>query len=241
MDIAKHRRDVHGITQIQENLRQIVYGGNDGIVTTFAVVAGFAGANADGVVQLGTVAVLIFGFANLFADATSMGLGEFLSSRSEQDVYSRIRNDELHRIEHDRETEHAEIIALLQLNGVSKADAHDLARELEKHPQILADFMMSYEFGMSNPADENPALNALFTFVSFLVFGFIPLTPYVFGLDTENGFIYSSIATGAALTMLGLLRWYATRENLLRSLLETVFIGGVCAVVAFGVGVLLGG
>lgn len=68
-------------------LRQITYGGNDGIVTTFAIVAGFAGAEAQGVVGVGTVAVLIFGMANLLADGVSMGMGEFLSDRSTRALY----------------------------------------------------------------------------------------------------------------------------------------------------------
>ena len=94
-DLPRHLREAHGITTFQVNLRQIVYGGNDGIVTTFAIVAGFAGAGADGVMQIGGIAVILFGLANLFADATAMGLGEFLSSRSERDVYRATRRREI--------------------------------------------------------------------------------------------------------------------------------------------------
>ncbi len=68
-------------------LREIVYGGNDGIVTTFAVVAGFAGAQIDPAsTSLPIITVLLFGLANLFADGLSMGMGSFLSLRAQQDV-----------------------------------------------------------------------------------------------------------------------------------------------------------
>ena len=109
-----HLRDEHQIGRFSESLREIVYGGNDGIVTTFAVVAGFAGAASDGVAAVGTIAVLLFGLANLFADAAAMGLGAFLSSRSQQEVYDAIRAKELHEIRHNPAMERRETIGKLR-------------------------------------------------------------------------------------------------------------------------------
>ncbi|MBP7859631.1 VIT1/CCC1 transporter family protein [Patescibacteria group bacterium] len=65
-------------------LKQVIFGGIDGIITTFAVVAGFSGAKETNPEMLGIGAVLLFGFSNLFGDATSMGLGNFVAERSEQ-------------------------------------------------------------------------------------------------------------------------------------------------------------
>jgi len=100
VSLADHKAHEHKISKLQEFLKQIIYGGNDGIVTTFAIVAGFAGAGAEGAAQIGGIAVLLFGVANLLADATAMGLGEFLSARSEQDVYRATRDKELYEIKH---------------------------------------------------------------------------------------------------------------------------------------------
>lgn len=241
MDIKKHRRDAHGIGGFQENLRQIIYGGNDGIVTTFAVVAGFAGARAEGTVEIGLIAVIIFGFANLFADATSMGLGEFLSSRSESDVYRATRHREKQLLETNPEAEFDEVVSLLKLKGLSDDDANKLAIELGKHPELTLDFMMTYEFGLPDPSDGNPIIKALHTFVSFLVFGFIPLSPYTFGIPLDQAFSLSVSATALALTLLGLFRWFVTREQIFRCVFETLAVGGTCAFVAYGVGWLLGG
>lgn len=231
----------NGLGALQANLRQIVYGGNDGIVTTFAVVAGFAGAGAEGAAQIGTIAVILFGLANLFADATAMGLGEFLSSRSERDVYRATRSQELRLIETEPQAERAEIIELLAARDVTGPDAEALADELMKHPHLLADFMMSYEYGMANPEDENPTRNALFTFGAFLIFGVIPLIPYFISDPTPEVFIQSVIATALALLALGVLRVTVTGEQPLRSIAETLLIGGICALVAYIVGWLVGG
>lgn len=85
-DYEGHLAEEHKRTPISEYLREIVYGGSDGIITTFAVVAGFTGAQSGNSTLVGGsfLTVLLFGFANLLADATSMGLGNFLSIRAEQ-------------------------------------------------------------------------------------------------------------------------------------------------------------
>ena len=80
-EFRQHLATEHNLGRFSEFLREIVYGGNDGIVTTFAVVAGFAGAGAEGAAAVGAIAVLLCGLANVFADAASLGLGPFRASR----------------------------------------------------------------------------------------------------------------------------------------------------------------
>jgi VIT1/CCC1 family predicted Fe2+/Mn2+ transporter len=241
MDWQRHRREAHKLGRTQEYLKQIVYGGNDGIVTTFAIVAGFAGAAADGVAQIGGLAVLVFGLANLFADAVSMGLGEYLSLRSQHDLYRARRDSELREIANDPEQERMELFEILRQRGLPAGEADTAAEILSRHPDLMADLMMTYEFGMADPDEENPALNGLFTFASFVVFGAVPLVPY-FLLDPTDGTFYLSVAaTGGALCALGLLRWNATGERLLRCVGETMLVGTVCALVAYGVGWVVGG
>ncbi|PIB24785.1 GMP synthase [Amylibacter kogurei] len=234
--ITTHRGREHHISKMGEFIKQIIYGGNDGIVTTFAVVAGFAGAGQDGVAQVGAIAVLLFGLANLFADATAMGLGEYLSARSENDLYHSVRDDELVEIAQNPEMERQEALEILADKGMSDADAVAMADILQRYPEYYADFMMAYEIGMSDPADENPALNGLATFAAFIAFGIIPLLPYFMFDPVRSTFHLSVIATFSALTILGLLRFGVIRQNILRCVGETVLVGGVCAAVAYGVG-----
>lgn len=111
--LAEHKGREYHISPMTEFIKQIIYGGNDGIVTTFAVVAGFAGADVGGIAEIGGMAVLLFGLANLFADGIAMGLGEFLSARSEQDLYHSVRDKEMHEIIHNAEHERVEAIEIL--------------------------------------------------------------------------------------------------------------------------------
>jgi VIT1/CCC1 family predicted Fe2+/Mn2+ transporter len=233
-----HLRDEHRITRWSTNLREIVYGGNDGIVTTFAVVAGFAGAaSGENAAAIGAVAVLVFGLANLFADATAMGLGSFLSSRSEQDVYGAVRAKELHEVRHNPDFERREIIQIFGEKGVTRADAETLADTYMRYPDLAADFMMQHEMGMPDPDGDNPAMNGLMTFLAFIAFGVIPLIPYLLMEPTAHDtFLVSVGATAGALVLLGLVRWRVTQESLMRCVGETVLVGGVCAAVAYAVG-----
>ena len=234
--LRKHLREDHGITPAAEFLREIVYGGNDGIVTTFAVVAGFAGAGAEGAAVVGSVAVLLFGLANLLADATAMGLGAYLSIRSQRDVYMAERSRELEKIQTCPTAEHAKTLQILMDRGVSPDDARAFAVLFQRYPELMADFMMTYEIGMADPRDDNPAMNGAATFLSFLLFGAIPLLPYFVLSPTTQTFHLSVAATGLAMITLGLLRWRVTGETVWRSVGETVLIGVTCASVAFGVG-----
>ncbi|MEI4263116.1 VIT1/CCC1 transporter family protein [Roseovarius sp. D0-M9] len=241
MDWQEHRREAHALGRTQEFLKQIVYGGNDGIVTTFAIVAGFAGAQADGVAQIGGVAVLVFGLANLFADAVSMGLGEFLSLRSQHDLYRNRRASEMVEITEDPEQERMELFEILRQRGVPAGEADTLTTIVARHPDLMADLMMTYEFGMMDPDEDSPAISGLMTFLSFVVFGCVPLIPYFIFEPTPQTFWLSVSTTGSALVALGIVRWSATGERLLRTVGETVLVGAVCALVAFVVGAVVSG
>ncbi len=236
--LAEHKGREHHISAAAEFIKQIIYGGNDGIVTTFAVVAGFAGAGAEGAATVGGVAVLLFGLANLFADGAAMGLGEFLSARSEQDLYHSVRKKELHEIKHNPEMEKLEAIEIMRDRGYSEEDAKTVVEIMEKYPNHYADFMMAYEIQMADPDGENPALNGIATFFAFIVFGAIPLFPYFFLAPNSATFHLSIAATFTALVLLGILRYLVVRNSIIRAVGETVLVGGVCAIVAYSVGLL---
>jgi VIT1/CCC1 family predicted Fe2+/Mn2+ transporter len=236
--MSNRQSNRHRVSTFQEYLKQIVYGGNDGIVTTFAIVAGFAGAGADGAAQIGAVAVLLFGIANLLADATAMGLGEFLSARSQQDVYNATHKNEISAIASNPTGGREAMMSNLAARGVSDQDAEQLTDVMLRNPDFMADFMMQYDLGMPNPSSSSAAMNGLFTFGAFLIWGAVPLVPYFIYEPTDSTFIMSVAATLAALTSLGLLRWKVTNESMLRCVGETVLVGGICALVAFGVGMI---
>ncbi len=241
-DFQDHLDQEHKITPFSEYLKEIVYGGNDGIVTTFAVVAGFAGASAgEHLSGVGIAAVLLFGLANLFADGTSMGLGNFLSVRSNQDVFRSHKEKELKEIRENPKMEEQETIHLLKKRGYSEDDAKEMANLYAKNEKYWLEFMMKQELEMADPEGENPLSTALATFASFIAFGFIPLAPYFILQKVDHTFYYSILFTFVALVLLGLLRWKVTKEKIIRSVGEVVFIGGVSAFVAFFVGTFFRG
>ena len=234
--LARHKAVEHRVGRLQEHLKQIVYGGNDGIVTTFSVVAGFAGFGAEGAATVGGIAVLLFGLANLFADGTAMGLGEYLSSLSEADVYRGARAKELAEIRGDAAAETAEAVQMLTERGLDAADARTVAEVMARNPEFMADFMMQYEIGVADPGGAGAAVRGLVTFVAFVVFGMAPLVPYFLLAPVPSTFLVSVAATFASLVALGLLRWRVTTQGLVRCVGETALVGGICAAVAYAVG-----
>jgi VIT1/CCC1 family predicted Fe2+/Mn2+ transporter len=152
-------------------LRDAVFAANDGIVTTFAVVAGSRGA------ALSSRIVIILGLANLLADGFSMATGNFLGIKSEL--------------------------------------AYQEAKEGSKH-------------------DHSPFRHGLVTFGSFLVAGFLPLFPYIWGVG--SGFLVSGITVGLSLFGVGSLRSVYTGKSWFQSGLGMLILGGLAASVAYGVG-----
>jgi VIT1/CCC1 family predicted Fe2+/Mn2+ transporter len=237
-----HLEQVHNKTMLSANLKELVYGGIDGIVTTFAVVAGFAGAtqisgDAQDAVMPVTI-VLIFGLANLFADGFSMGVGDFLSGRAEKKLYNMERAKEEREIKESVDFEYDETILILKENGFSEDEAYKIADIYKTNPTFWVDFMMRYELEMSHP-EESPVKSAVITFISFLVFGSIPLLPYIFNMTAfATQFVIASVFTAIALGLLGFIRARFTKEHTLLSMAEIMGLGMFAAFIAYFVGTL---
>lgn len=220
--------------------KEIIYGGIDGIVTTFAVVAGFTGAalSTETTTQFSFAVVLLFGLANLFADAASMGLGNFLSVRSEKDLYLSTRREKALSIRAYPDDEKAQTIMVLKKKGFSQTDAEALVGIYASNPTYWIDFLLQHDIELSDPRGEREVLTGLTTFTSFMVFGVIPLLPFIVLGEgaAETTFLYSAFGTFLALVLLGLLKWQVIGTRFVPTLLEVVVVGGVAATLAFYVG-----
>lgn len=237
--IKEHIKTDHNHSTLETYIKEIIYGGNDGIVTTFAVVAGFSGANiGEHALNITILAVLLFGIANLFADGAAMGLGNFLSIRSEKKLYKNMYNNEKQLIKDSYEDELKETIALYLLNGFNQTDATTLATTISKNEDYWVRFMVQYEYGMSNPENDSAFLKGLATFLSFSGFGVVPIIPYFFMSDITKVFIVSILFTIGALISLGAIRAYTTKESYLLSIIETIIVGGTAAGLAYVIGIL---
>lgn len=235
--IAHAAREEHGGTGSQY-LGEMVYGGLDGIITTFAVVSGVAGA------ELGLNVVLIMGLANLLADGFSMGTGAYLSAKSEREYYDRERQREAWEVEHFPEGERAELYELYRRQGYPESDARQLVAIKTRDAKRWVDSMMVEELGML-PEEKNPHLTALATFGAFLVAGSVPLLIYLlamaFAIPASFLFPVSLFLSGLALFGLGAAKVLVTQLGAFRSGVEMLLVGGLAAGVAYIVGVMLKG
>jgi VIT1/CCC1 family predicted Fe2+/Mn2+ transporter len=218
-------------------LRDFVYGAVDGIVTTFAVVAGVAGAG------LATRIVLILGAANLAADGFSMAASNFLGTRSEGQRRERYLRQEVQHIAMVPAGEREEVRQLLAgwglrdsvLTGATDAITDDRDRWIH--------FMMQLEHGFPS-ARTRPLRAAVATFLAFVTVGGIPLGPFVVGtLVGQAGSLYawSAAVTAAAFFAVGVGKAHVVRGSWWRSGCETLLVGGAAAGLAYVVGAWLGG
>ncbi len=220
-------------------IKSAVYGGLDGIVTTFAIVAGVAGA------ELGPGIVLILGFANQLADGLSMAIGDYLGTKSEKEYQAAERRREEWEVDNYPEGEKKELIELYASKGLSVQDASTVVEIFAKNKKTWVDIMMVEELGILE-SDEHPIKNALVTFFSFVAFGFVPLLSYlaarlVPGFIVQWAFPLAIGLTAVTLFLLGTLKTRFTDIPWWKSGLEMLFVGGSAAGTAYGIGVLLKG
>jgi len=219
-------------------VKSLIYGGLDGIITTFAVVAGVAGAS------LSASVVLILGLANLIADGLSMAVGDYLSTKAENEYARAERDRERWEVEHYPEGERREMVELYMDKGIDRGDAETVTGILSRHPDAWVSIMMVEELGIVE-SEESPLRNALVTFVSFAVFGFVPLLAYIVfrfvpALQGQS-FWVSSVLTALTLFALGALKVRITARRWLASGLEMLLVGGLAAAAAYGIGRALAG
>jgi len=230
---VKTRRSMAG-----KYIGDVVYGGLDGIITTFAVVSGVAGA------ELGASIILILGIANLLADGFSMGTGDYLSTKSEREYYARERQHQAERIAASPDEERTRLQALYEHNGYTTDDAASMVEIQARNPDRWVNAVMIEDRGMLQE-DGNPFYNALATFLAFVVAGLLPLIIYLIGLVTpiqpSVSFAISLFLSGVALFTLGAAKVFVTGMNPIRSGIEMLTVGGFAAFVAYVIGAALKG
>jgi vacuolar iron transporter family protein len=217
-------------------LHDFIYGAVDGAVTTFAVVAGVAGAGLDDKV------VIILGGANLVADGFSMAASNFLGSRAERQQRDGARREERRHIRLVPAGEREEIRQIYAAKGFKGADLDRVVDVITSDPELWAETMMREELGFG-PTEPNEYHAALATLTAFLTVGFLPLMVYVYDIaapgDVDDPFRWSAVMTGVAFLMVGAMKSRFTDQSWWRSALETLAIGGLAAALAYAAGALL--
>lgn len=220
-------------TKLKEFIGEFVYGGIDGAITTFAVVAGSAGAS------LSPGIVLILGLSNLFADGLSMSIGDFLSTKSEIDGYKKQVAVERFETEKFPLEETEEIREIYRAKGFDGELLEQITQKIISDQDLWVNEMMIGEHGMTEP-DKNPLHSATATFGAFQLMGVIPLLPYLWALifdqPSSGLFLWSSVFTSVAFVIIGALKSWTHQTSRLKGVLETLLLGGLAATVAYFVG-----
>ena len=217
---------------LDQYLGEFVYGGIDGCVTTFAVVAGSVGAGID------TSVIIILGFANLFADGFAMSVGAYLSAKATRDNYQKHKNKEIWSVKHMPESERAEIRDLFSQKGFEGETLEQAVEVICADKDRWVDMMMKEELEMQEEK-KSPLMIGTVTHLSFVSVGLIPLLAYLYDLFLGQGidtFFWSSLLTALGFILIGALKSYVAQINVWKSIIETLVLGAIAAVVAFYVG-----
>jgi VIT1/CCC1 family predicted Fe2+/Mn2+ transporter len=213
-------------------LRDFVYGGIDGAVTTFAVVSGVVGAN------LSTRVILILGAANLLADGFSMAASNYLGTKADRDDHARLKAIEHRHIAEQPEGEREEVRQIARRQGLDGELLEQVVDRITRDPEIWVRTMLAGEYGL--PLEiRSPLRAAAATFAAFLVCGLVPLLPFV--LRAPQAFLLAAIATGVVFFAIGSGKSLWSLASWWRSGLDTLVVGAIAAGLAYAVGVLLRG
>ena len=221
----------------QDYLGEFVYGGIDGAVTTFAVVAGAVGAGLDSTV------IIILGFANLFADGFAMSVGAYLSAKSERDNYNKHKRIEYWEVENLPEHERQEVEEIYKKKGFKGELLQQIVDVIVADKDRWVDVMMKDELSMTEPSRSPVKIGAV-TYLSFITIGLIPLLIYVWDFIADfpwSLFLWTSILTSIGFILIGFLKTYITQTTRWKGILETLLLGALAAVVAYFVGDILEG
>ncbi|HEV7138350.1 MAG TPA: VIT1/CCC1 transporter family protein [Steroidobacteraceae bacterium] len=225
---VRHRGGLGG------NLRATVFGVNDGLVSNASLVLGVAGASAP------SSFVLIGGVAGLLAGALSMAAGEYVSVRSQREMYEYQIALEREEIAEYPEEEAEELALIYEARGVTLAQAREVSQALLARPEQALDVLSREELGL-NPDDlGSPFGAATASFLSFAAGAAVPLIPFLVDMRGSRALAATAVLTALALFAVGLALSLFTGRHAVRGALRMVLIGGGAGAVAFFVGRALG-
>lgn len=229
----------HSVNEIRARLstekspsisKDLVYGGIDGVITTFAIVAGVEGASLDHRVAL------ILGLANLLSDGFSMASSDFLAIKTEIQESKLLKDFENNQIERDPEGEKEEIRQIFYNKGFKGELLENITNCICSNKEQWVQTMLREEYGI-NEVGLGPSKSAFVTFFSFITFGSIPLMPFLF---TSEIFIPGAMASVLAFFFIGSLKSRWTSESPIISGIKTASLGLIAAMISYGIGKILG-
>ena len=242
-EVLREKERIAGLARI----REVVFGMQDGLISTVALVSTVYGAVigtvAGGLASLGQAVdtnfvVIVAGLASVLAGVLSMATGTFLGSRAEREMYEAEIQREARELELHPEEELAELVELYRQEGLTTEQAEQIAEHIAADRSLMLNTMIEKELGLSPDLPGSPLKDALAMGVAFLVGGVFPLAPYFFMLGVPA--LAASIgATGGMLFLMGAAKTRVTHRHPLRSGLEVLAIGAASGVGGYLLGTVL--
>lgn len=213
--------------EASDTVRDIVLGMADGLTVPFALAAGITGA------AVSIDIIVTAGVAEIAAGSIAMGLGGYLAARSQREHYFAERAREEQEIINVPHRERSEVIEIMAQYGVTKAECAPMLAGLERNPKAWRNFMMRFELGLEEPNPSAAKKSALTIALSYMIGGFIPLSPYMLVKAPHTALMFSAIFTMTALFVFGYFKGRFSGTGAIRSALQTLSIGGLAAGVAY--------
>lgn len=213
-------------------IREAIFGAQDGVTSILIVVITVATATAN------SYAVLIAGIAAAMAEIISMAAGEYMSSRSQREIFVAQIEREREEVRDRPGESEAEVAMLLEHEGLPKDAAEHVAEELAREPKVLLKTMVEKELGLSVEAGPGALQGAIILAITFGVAALIPLAPFfLFAVGTA---VWVAIALSAvAMFALGVVKARLTRRNPIASGLEIVALVAIASLGGLVTGTLL--
>ncbi len=216
------------------SVREIVFGFNDGSVSTLALLAGVTG----GALSQGNI--IAAGLSGVIAGAISMGIGAYISSKSEIEHYQSEIKKEEQEIEQVPEIEKEEARQIYQKKAAFTDNEVDMiVNRIASDKKALLDTMKKEELGLFEERFEQPVKVGVIMFAAFVAGGIIPVTPFLLIQQSISSLIVSIALTFTSLFIIGVWKTTLTGRNWLTSGLEMVGIGILATVIPYIIGDIL--
>lgn len=222
------------IGESRQYWRDIILGVNDGLVSVFLLVVGVVGGG------LVTEQVLLTAIAGALAGAVSMAAGEYLATKSQDEVFEAELNLERHHIEHFRDQEMAQLRDFFKDMGVTPQDLDAVLSGFEKNDTALLNAMAALEFGVVESERRSPYRAMAASGLLFLAGSLPSVIPFAVFDTNRVALTWASILALAGLFIVGVVKASVTRTGRIRSGMENMVIAGLGGVAAWLLGDLVG-
>ena len=218
------------IGESRQYWRDIVLGVNDGLVSTFLLVAGVVGGG------LGTTAVLLTAVAGAVAGAISMGAGEYLATVSQEEVFDREVALERDHIKYHRQQEVDQLYEYFRAMEIDESDIEQAVTIFTKKDATILELMKRLEFGLVDEERRSPYMAMAASAVFFLAGSLTSVVPFFFVEAASTGLTIAAVLTAIGLFSVGVAKTRVTDTNPWKAGLQNLVIAGIGGIAAFLIG-----